>query len=79
MTVDLSGKIALVTGSGVLGSRPFVDGQYVRVIGETGLLETGVRSATVRCSSEVTALRLSRDDFDRLLLELPCWSEARPR
>ena len=30
--------VPLLTGSGVLGGRPFVDGQYVRVIVETGLL-----------------------------------------
>ncbi len=30
--------VPLLTGSGVLGGRPFVDGQYVRVLAETGLL-----------------------------------------
>ena len=30
--------LPLLTGSGVLGGRPFVDGQYVRVLAETGLL-----------------------------------------
>ncbi len=30
--------IPLLTGSGVLGGSPFVDGQYVRVLAETGLL-----------------------------------------
>ena len=30
--------VPILTGSGVLGGRPFVDGQYVRVLVETGLL-----------------------------------------
>jgi len=43
--------------------------------GEIALLEEGVRKASVRCSGEVTALRLAREDFDRLLLELPSLRE----
>jgi ATP-binding cassette subfamily B protein len=39
--------------------------------GEMALHQGGVRTATVRCSSEVTALRLGRDDFLRLVGELP--------
>jgi HlyB family type I secretion system ABC transporter len=39
--------------------------------GETALLHGGTRTATVRCSSDVTALRLARDDFQRLVQETP--------
>ena len=35
--------------------------------GEFGLLQGGLRMATVRASSEVSVLRLKRDDFQRLL------------
>jgi ATP-binding cassette subfamily B protein len=37
--------------------------------GEMGLFEGGVRTATVRCSSDVSVLRLDREDFQRLLEE----------
>jgi HlyB family type I secretion system ABC transporter len=39
--------------------------------GEVALLHGGSRTATVRSSSEVTALRLARDDFQRLVQEIP--------
>jgi HlyB family type I secretion system ABC transporter len=39
--------------------------------GEMALLLGGPRTATVRCSSEVTAQRLDRAAFDRLLAEMP--------
>jgi HlyB family type I secretion system ABC transporter len=39
--------------------------------GEMALVSGEARSATVRCSSEVTVLRLDRQDFQRLIDELP--------
>ncbi len=39
--------------------------------GESALLTKEVRTASVRCSSLVEALRLSRDDFDRLITQYP--------
>jgi HlyB family type I secretion system ABC transporter len=39
--------------------------------GELGLLEARARMATVRCSTEATALRLDRQEFRRLLREHP--------
>ena len=40
-------------------------------LGEMALLNGEPRSATVRCSTEVTLLRLDRAEFQRLLAELP--------
>ena len=48
-------------------------GEY---FGEMALLHGGPRTATVRCSSEVTALRLARDDFQRLVQETPELGDA---
>jgi ATP-binding cassette subfamily B protein len=39
--------------------------------GELGLLEGRTRMATVRCSTDATALRLDRDEFRRLLEDNP--------
>ena len=39
--------------------------------GESALLSAEPRTATVRCSTLVEALRLSRDDFARLIAEFP--------
>lgn len=37
------------------------------VIGEVSLIDSGKRSASVRCKSDVSYFLLSRDDFERLL------------
>jgi divalent anion:Na+ symporter, DASS family len=42
------------------------------VIGEMALLTGSVRSATVRAEGEAEALRLHRQDFDRLVATEPC-------
>jgi len=39
--------------------------------GESALLDGGKRNATVRCSTSVEVLRLAREDFLALLVELP--------
>ena len=39
--------------------------------GEMALLQAGPRTATVRCSTDVTALRLDRRDFEELIGEFP--------
>jgi HlyB family type I secretion system ABC transporter len=44
--------------------------------GEMALLQAGPRTATVRCSTDVTALRLDRRDFEELLGEFPEIREA---
>ena len=44
--------------------------------GEMALVLDEPRSATVRCSSDVTVLRLDRQDFQRLLGEIPELSDA---
>jgi HlyB family type I secretion system ABC transporter len=44
--------------------------------GETALLQGGTRTATVRCSNEVTVLRLDRAAFEELVREIPDLREA---
>jgi HlyB family type I secretion system ABC transporter len=44
--------------------------------GEMALLQAGPRTATVRCSTDVTALRLDRRDFEELIGEFPEIREA---
>ncbi len=44
--------------------------------GEMALLQGEPRNATVRCSSEVSVLRLDRRDFQRLLEEVPALHDA---
>src|SRR5262245_43362550 len=39
--------------------------------GEAALSEGGTRNATVRCSTEVDALRLDRNDFSALVTQAP--------
>jgi len=39
--------------------------------GESALIEGGTRTATVRCSTAVEALRLGRDDFLQLTEKIP--------
>jgi len=41
------------------------------VIGEMATLTRGVRSAEAYAESDVTAIKLSADDFDRLMIERP--------
>ncbi len=50
--------------------------------GEMALLQGGARTASVRCSTDVTVLRLSLEDFEELLHEIPQlrdWIELRVR
>ncbi len=39
--------------------------------GEMALLQGGARTATVRCSTDVTVLRLEKQDFQELMSEIP--------
>jgi len=72
--IIVRGLVQVIRGHGEEGEQEIAVMGHGQCVGEMALLSGDARSATVKAATELTALRLAKEDFDELLLKHPSLS-----